>query len=65
MKKLLILSAILVSAWSAVAQPWQQPEIVSKADRSTVEFVVRDAKPILMDIYQFKDQKTEGKRPHT
>ena len=45
MKKLLILSTILVSAWSAVAQPWQQPEIVSKADRSTVEFVVRDAKP--------------------
>ena len=63
MKKLLILSAILVSAWSAVAQPWQQPEIVSKADRSTVEFVVRDAKPILMDIYQFKDRKTEGGRP--
>ena len=61
MKKLLIFSALLVAAWSAGAQPWQQPEIVSKADRSTVEFVVRDGKPILMDIYQFKGQ--EGKRP--
>ena len=41
----------------------KEPQIESKADRSTVEFVVRDGKPILMDIYQFKDQKTEGKRP--
>ena len=63
MKKLLILSVVLGAALAANAQPWQQPEIVSKADRSTVEFVVRDAKPILMDIYQFKDQKTEGGRP--
>ena len=39
------------------------PEINSKADKSTVEFVVRDDKPILMDIYQFRNQKTEGKRP--
>ena len=62
MKKLLILSAVLVAALAANAQP-QPPEIVSKADRSTVEFVVRDGKPILMDIYQFKDRKTEGKRP--
>ena len=66
MKKSLIPGAVLatVFALTAGAQPqWQPPQIVSKADRSTVEFVVRDAKPILMDIYQFKDQKTEGKRP--
>ena len=44
------------------AQP-HQPQIVSKADRSTVEFVVRDGKPLLMDIYQFKGRETEGKRP--
>ena len=63
MKKLLILSAVLLTAWSVKAQPWQPVEVVSKADRTTVEFVTRDAKPLLMDIYQFKDQKTEGKRP--
>ena len=66
MKKSLIPGAVLatVFALTAGAQPqWQPPQIVSKADRSTVEFVVRDAKPILMDIYQFKDQKTEGGRP--
>ena len=66
MKILLILGATLITAFAvnAGAQPqWQPPQIVSKADRSTVEFVVRDAKPILMDIYQFKDQKTEGGRP--
>ena len=43
-------------------RPFFQANIVSKADRSTVEFVVRDGKPILMDIYQGKGQ-TEGKRP--
>lgn len=64
MKKLFILGATLIAALSinANAQP-PQPKIESKADMTTVEFVVRDAKPILMDIYQFKDQKTEGKRP--
>ena len=65
MKKLLILGAALLTALSvnAGAQPQWQPQIVSKADRSSVEFVVRDGKPILMDIYQFKDQKTDGGRP--
>ena len=65
MKKFLILCAVLITAWSinTGAQPQQQAEVVSKADKTTVEFVVRDSKPILMDIYQFKDQKTEGKRP--
>lgn len=64
MKRLFILAAFIAMALSqnANAQP-PQPEIVSKADRTTVEFVVRDSKPILMDIYQFKDQETEGKRP--
>ena len=62
MKKLLILSAVLIAAWSAAAQP-KPVEVVSKADRTTVEFVTRDAKPVLMDIYQFKDRTTEGKRP--
>lgn len=41
----------------------RQPQIVSRADRSTVEFVVRDGEPLLMDIYQFRDRETEGKRP--
>jgi|BioPla2DNA2_1021312.scaffolds.fasta_scaffold04130_10 hypothetical protein len=65
MKKFLILCAVLITAWSinADAQPQRQAEVVSKADKTTVEFVVRDSKPILMDIYQFKEQKTEGKRP--
>ena len=63
MKKFLILSAVLYTALSVNAQPWKQPEIVSKADRSTVKFVTRDAKPILMDIYQVKDQKKDGGRP--
>ena len=64
MKRSFILGAALILALSvnANAQP-PQPQIVSKADMSTVEFVVRDGKPILMDIYQFKDQETEGKRP--
>ena len=62
MKRSFILAAALVMALSvkAGAQP-PQPQTVSKADMSTVEFVVRDGKPILMDIYQFKGQ--EGKRP--
>lgn len=34
-----------------------------KAEKSTVSFVVREGKPILMDIYQMKDRKGEGKRP--
>ncbi|MBQ6044735.1 MAG: alpha/beta hydrolase fold domain-containing protein [Bacteroidales bacterium] len=67
MKKTLILCAFLIAALSvdANAQPpqMQERQIVSKADMNTVEFVVRDGKPILMDIYQFKDQKTEGGRP--
>ena len=64
MKKFLILATVLVAALAtkASAQP-TQPKIESKADMNTVEFVVRDGKPILMDIYQFKGQKTEGKRP--
>ena len=64
MKKLFFLAAVIVTAFSisAKAQPPQQ-KIESKADMNTVEFVVRDGKPILMDIYQFKDQKTEGGRP--
>ena len=64
MKKYLILATVLVAALAtkASAQP-PQPKIESKADMNTVEFVVRDGKPILMDIYQFKGQKTEGKRP--
>ncbi|MBP5336658.1 MAG: carboxylesterase family protein [Bacteroidales bacterium] len=60
MKKYLILSALLATALTVNAQPGQ-PVPESKADRSTVEFVVRDGKPILMDIYQFKDQT--DKRP--
>ena len=66
MKRLLIIGAVLLMAFlaQANAQPQiQQQAIVSKADVTTVEFVVRDSKPILMDIYQFKDQKTEGGRP--
>ena len=64
MKMPLIIGAALLAAgaFQAGAQP-QPPQIVSKADRSTVEFVVRDGQPLLMDIYQFKDQETEGKRP--
>ena len=63
MNKSFILAALLTALSVQVhAQP-QQSQIVSKADRSTVEFVVRDGKPILMDIYQFKDQKQEGGRP--
>ena len=62
MKKLLILSAVLIAAWSVAAQP-KPVEVVSKADRTTVAFVTRDAKPVLMDIYQFKDRTTDGKRP--
>ena len=64
MKKLIFIAAALiaVSAMSASAQPPQQT-IESKADMNTVEFVVRDGKPILMDIYQFKDLKKEGGRP--
>ena len=65
MKKLLILGTTLILTlyFNASAQPPRQPQIVSKADMTTVEYVVRDSKPILMDIYQFKDQKTEGGRP--
>ena len=65
MKKLFFIGAILIAALSlnANAQPPQQAKVESKADMTTVEFVVRDSKPILMDIYQFKDQKTEGGRP--
>ena len=66
MKKFLILGVALALglAVKVNAQPQQQAQqIVSKADMNTVEFVVRDGNPILMDIYQFKDQKTEGKRP--
>lgn len=63
MKKIFILGAALVMALSMNAQPAQQPKIESKADMTTVDFVVRDSKPVKMDIYQFKDQKTEGKRP--
>ncbi len=59
--------ACLVSVAAVSAQepamPQRPAEAVSKADKTTVEFVVRDDKPILMDIYQFKDQKTEGRRP--
>ena len=63
MNKTVFLGAILLAiSLCAHAQPQQQP-IVSKTDMTTVEFVVRDGKPLLMDIYQFKDQKTEGKRP--
>ncbi len=64
MMKRLILGAMLLAALSfrAVAQP-QQPSVTFKADKETVPFVVRDGRPILMDIYQFKDRKTEGKRP--
>ena len=64
MKKLSILCVALAAILSvnAGAQPFPQPEPVSKADRTTVEFVVRDGKPILMDIYQLKDQPAE-KRP--
>ena len=55
-------AAILVMCQSLIAQP--QPQAIEhKADKNTVEFVVRDGKPILMDIYQFKDQNTEGGRP--
>ena len=50
-----------IFALTSSGESW--PQIVSKADRSTVEFVVRDGQPLLMDIYQFKDQETEGKRP--
>ena len=51
MKKSTIFCAALAAALSfnAAAQPPQQTEVVSKADRTTVEFVVRDSKPILMD----------------
>ena len=65
MKRLLIFAAVIFTALSIKtnAQPPQQPKIESKADMTTVEFVVRDSKPILMDIYQFKDQKAEGGRP--
>ena len=66
MKKILILGVALALglAVKVSAQPQQQAQqIVSKADMNTVEFVVRDGKPILMDIYQFKNQKTDGKRP--
>ena len=61
MNRMMILGTMLFWALAihANAQPPQAPEIVSKADRSTVEFVVRDGKPILMDIYQFKDQSAE------
>ena len=54
MKISLIVGAALMMAWAlhAGAQP-PQTQIMSKADRSTVEFVVRDGKPLLMDIYQF------------
>lgn len=64
MKKFILISTAiaLVSAMSAKAQPQPQAEPEHKADKTTVEFVVRDSKPILMDIYQFKDQKDE-KRP--
>ena len=65
MKRSVLFSFIIIAALSvnAYAQPPQQAKIESKADMSTVEFVVRDGKPVLMDIYQFKDQKTEGGRP--
>ena len=65
MKRSVLFSFIIIAALSvnANAQPPQQAKVESKADMSTVEFVVRDGKPILMDIYQFKDQKTEGGRP--
>ena len=65
MKLFPTLCTIVLTAFSldVAAQPWQQNEVASKADRTTVEFVVRDANPILMDIYQFKDLKTEGRRP--
>ena len=64
MNRMMILGTMLFWALAihANAQAPQAAEIVSKADRSTVEFVVRDGKPILMDIYQFKDQSAE-KRP--
>ena len=65
MKRSVLFSFIIIAALSvnAYAQPPQQAKVESKADMSTVEFVVRDGKPILMDIYQFKDQKSEGGRP--
>ena len=44
-------------------QGWRPAEPVSKADRTTVEYVVRDGKPILMDIYQMKGSQPEGRRP--
>ena len=64
MKKLSVIIAFITLAFSlnVKAQPQPQAEPYSKADKTTVEFVVRDSKPILMDIYQFKDQKLE-KRP--
>ena len=63
MNRLFILCATLLAASSLNAQPQMQTEIASQADMTTVEFVVRDSKPILMDIYQFKDQDTDGRRP--
>lgn len=65
MKRLMIICASLLLAFciSVGAQTTQQSANSFKADKTTVEFVVRDSKPILMDIYQFKNQKTEGKRP--
>ena len=65
MKKILIISAILVAStlMNAETHSQQEPKVVYKTDKVTVEFVIRDSKPILMDIYQFKDKKIEGKRP--
>ena len=48
-KFILISTAIaLVSAMCAKAQPQPQAEPEHKADKTTVEFVVRDSKPILI-----------------
>ena len=52
MKKLSVIIAFITLAFSlnVKAQPQPQAEPYSKADKTTVEFVVRDSKPILMDI---------------
>ena len=64
MKKCLILVVMALCMGMAAEALAQGPqEGAWKAEKSTVSFVVREGKPILMDIYQMKDRKGEGKRP--
>lgn len=65
MKKILLFAAVVFAAMTLKTNAQPQPQAIeSKADRTTVEFVVRDSKPILMDIYQMDTTPAaDGKRP--